>query len=280
MEESKLEFLSTVSRAIKGLLDPKEAFETILDLVARIINYRYATLYGYSEKENGLTPVAYRRQIVDLIPSIKFSVGTVISAWVASKKKPILLSKIHTSPHLSHRVVKSFISIPFEDNGELLGVLNLGHSIPGAFTMEELEIGIRMSEELSGLLKRFLLLNELYSLDTKYHKLKDQITRKEESMHKREADNVEFISRAVSHHINNPLTSIMGNAQLLLADAGNSVGSILKDRLQKIIDESERIAHVIEELRNLEYFETEDYVPGEKMLKISGYKKSKFRDVA
>ncbi|MFP4459154.1 MAG: GAF domain-containing protein [Candidatus Zixiibacteriota bacterium] len=274
MEESKLEFLSTVSKAITGLLEPKEAFETILDLVARIINYRYATLYGYSEKENELIPVAYRRQIVDLIPSIKFSVGTGISAWVASKKKPILLSKIHTSPHLSHRVVKSFISIPFEDNDELLGVLNLGHSIPGAFTMEELDLGIRMSEELSGLLKRFLLLHDLYNLDTKFRNMKEQIKQKEQTIQEREADNVNYLAKAVSHHVNNPLTSIMGNAQLLLADAGKGFGSILKDRLQKIIDESERIAHVIEELRNLEYIETEDYAPGKKMLKISDYKKS------
>ncbi len=275
VEEGKLEYLSSVSKALGELLDPKEAFETILDIVGRVINYRYATLYGYNEKENELVPVAYRRQIVDLIPSIKFKVGSGLSAWVASKKKPILLSRIHTSPHLSHRVVKSFISIPFNDGKKLLGVINLGHSIPGAFTMEELEMGIKIGEELTDLLKRYLMLNELYNLDQKYKKLRERIDRQEREMEVRERENLNHIVKAVSHHVNNPLTSIMGNAQLLLADM-NNVGSVLKGRLQKIIDESERIADVVDQLRTMENFETEDYIPGEKMLKIE----TKYRKAA
>jgi hypothetical protein len=38
--------------------------------------------------------------------------------------------------------------------------------------------------------------------------------------------------------------------------------------VQKIIDESERIASVIDHLRSIDKFETEDYLPGEKMIKI------------
>ena len=271
MEENKLEFLSTVSRAIQELLEPKEAFETILDLIGRVINYRFATLFGYSDKDSKLIPVAYRREVIDLIPSIRFTNGTGLSAWVASKRKPILLSRIHTSPQLSDRLVKSFISIPFVSENELLGVLNLGHSIPGAFTMDELEMGIKISEELSGLLRHYLLLNELYNIDVKYKMLQKKMAKTQHSIENREKETINQLTKAVSHNINNPLTSIMGNAQLLLADLGN-VGSVLRKRLQNIIDESERIGDVITNLRNLEEFETEEYIPGEKMLKITGFK--------
>ncbi len=267
MEENRLDYLSSVSRAIGELLNPGEAFETILDIVGRVINFRYATLYGYNEKENELVPVAYRRQVVDLIPSIRFKVGSGLSAWVASKRKPILLSRIHTSPHLSHRAVKSFISIPFNDGDKLLGVLNLGHSIPGAFTMDDLEMGIKISEELTDLLKRYLLLNELYNLDKRYKKLKNRLDTQAQEIESREKENLNHLVKAVSHHVNNPLTSIMGNAQLLLADM-NNVGSVLKGRLQKIIDESERIADVVETLRSMDTFETEEYLPGDRMLRI------------
>jgi signal transduction histidine kinase len=235
-----------------------------------VINYRYATLYGFSEKANELIPVAYRRKIIDLIPSIRFTVGSGLSAWVASKQKPILLSRIHTSPQLSHRVVKSFISIPFISNGELMGVLNLGHSIPGAFTMDELEMGIRVSEEIGGLLKRYLLLNDLYALDSHYKKIKGVAEKKNREFIGHEEEKIEQLATAVSHHINNPLTSIIGNAQLLLADLGNT-SSVLKNRLQKIIDESDRIASVIEELRNIDTADIEDYIPGKKMIKIKSY---------
>jgi signal transduction histidine kinase len=268
MQENKLEFLSEVSRAIEELLDPKEAFETVFDLVARIIHFRYATLYGFSEKEGQLVPVAYRRKVVDLIPSIKFSAGNGLSAWVAAKKKPILLSRIHTSPQLTHRVVKSFISVPFIWNKELIGVLNLGHSIPGAFTMDELELAIKVADELSGLLHHYLLLNDLYALDLRYKRLKQRLTQDETRRISHQDEIINQLSKAVSHHINNPLTAIMGNAQLLLSDFGN-VGIILKDRLQKIIDESDRISKVIESLRNLERIDYEDYLPGEKMIKLN-----------
>ena len=274
MKENKLEFLSTVSSAIQGLLEPTEAFETMLDVVSRVINYRYATLFGYCDKQKELIPIVQRRQLVDLIPSIRFSTGSGLSAWVASKQKPILLSRIHTSPHLAHRVVKSFISIPFIQNDELLGVLNLGHSIPGAFNMDDLEMGIKLSEELAGLLKRYLLLNDLYNLDERFQDLKEKYNNTEKKIQKRETENLNYLAKAVSHHVNNPLTTIIGNAQFLMADMEN-VGSLLKGRLQKIIDESERIAIVVEDLKNLEIIETEEYVNGDKMLRITGFNERK-----
>jgi GAF domain-containing protein len=227
-QEAKLEYLAKVSRALQELLDPREAFETILDLIGGVINYRYATLFGYHARENELIPIAYRRQVVDLIPSIKFGLGSGLSAWVAQRRKPILLGSIHTSPHLSHRVVKSFISVPFMDGEDLLGVINLGQSVPGAFSFDDLETAIKMSEELSPLLIRYLLLNDLYALDTRYQKLREKLTRTRNQMARRETETVNQLARAVSHHVNNPLTSIIGNAQLLMADM-EGVGSALKE---------------------------------------------------
>ncbi len=69
---------------------------------------------------------------------------------------------------------------------------------------------------------------------------------------------------AVRHEINNPLTTVIGNAELLL-DRHGTVEGDLKRRLETILDNSLRISEIIKRLQEIKQVKTVDYVRGVKM---------------
>jgi two-component system NtrC family sensor kinase len=71
------------------------------------------------------------------------------------------------------------------------------------------------------------------------------------------------IGIAVRHEINNPLTTVIGNAELLL-ERPEADGDLRK-RLELILDNALRIAEIVKRLQEIKKERTIDYVRGTKM---------------
>ncbi len=72
------------------------------------------------------------------------------------------------------------------------------------------------------------------------------------------------IGIAVRHEINNPLTTVIGNTELLLERVERSDGELRK-RLEIILNNALRIAEIVKRLQEIKKERTVDYVPGTKM---------------
>jgi PAS domain S-box-containing protein len=72
------------------------------------------------------------------------------------------------------------------------------------------------------------------------------------------------IGIAVRHEINNPLTTVIGNTELLLERLENADGE-LKKRLEIILNNALRIAEIVKRLQEIRKDRTVEYVPGTKM---------------
>jgi PAS domain S-box-containing protein len=66
----------------------------------------------------------------------------------------------------------------------------------------------------------------------------------------------------VNHEINNPLTSILANSQILRLTSSANLDAKTIKRLEEIERQVERIAKVTERLRSLDELKTEDYITG------------------
>jgi signal transduction histidine kinase len=66
------------------------------------------------------------------------------------------------------------------------------------------------------------------------------------------------------HEINNPLTTVIGNAELLL-ERYEEAGSDLKKRLELILENAVRIAEILKRLQDIKRVRTVEYVEGVKM---------------
>jgi signal transduction histidine kinase len=77
------------------------------------------------------------------------------------------------------------------------------------------------------------------------------------------------VAASINHEINNPLTTIMGNVDLILI-ASPHLDPAIRKKLTTVLDEARRIAEIIKKIRNIKRIVLEDYLgrTGEKMLDI------------
>ncbi len=74
------------------------------------------------------------------------------------------------------------------------------------------------------------------------------------------------LAGAAAHELNQPLTSVMGYAQMLLRKLG--AADALVPHVQTILDEAERMATIVRKLGSLTRYETKSYVGGAQILDI------------
>ncbi len=76
------------------------------------------------------------------------------------------------------------------------------------------------------------------------------------------------LAATINHEINNPLTSIIGQAEISEIAYDNGMEETLRKSLQNIIKQAERIRLVTQKLENLEQINTEDYVGHTKIINL------------
>jgi PAS domain S-box-containing protein len=74
------------------------------------------------------------------------------------------------------------------------------------------------------------------------------------------------LAGAAAHELNQPLTSVMGYAQMLLRKLGPN--EVLLPNVKTILDEAERMATIVRKLGSLTRYETKSYVGGAQILDI------------
>jgi len=139
-EAQEIEILQGVMSLVQSSADFEELFDKSLTVLRKAVSYESATVFLLDREEDRLEPIVAKGGHVDLIGGVRFDMGRGLSAWVAKKKKPILITELARPPKPGEPVVSSFLSMPLVVQGEMIGVINLSHSKPRAFDEENLRI--------------------------------------------------------------------------------------------------------------------------------------------
>ncbi|HID95487.1 MAG TPA: GAF domain-containing protein [Candidatus Latescibacteria bacterium] len=245
----------------------RRIFKTILQLIREAVDYHSATLFLVSRRMGGLKDVASVGIKVDLIESVHFDLGPGFSAWVAEEKRPIIIPILHRKDEGG--TIRSFLSIPLLIRDELIGVLNLGHRDPGAFDPRILPfmkgIAVQAATTIERVFTEIQLRRRCVQLERAYERLRI------EQQQRIEVERIQAVSQIVAslnHGINNPLTTITGNAQFLRMTLKEADPSIRR-RLEVIENEATRIANLTRRLRNIKSLVVVEYLAGgEKMIDV------------
>jgi signal transduction histidine kinase len=154
--------------------------------------------------------------------------------------------------------------------------MNLGHREPNALTelhMQFLEI---IAGQLANIIERTRYEKELLKKNVALESAQEEI----EKQHLRivEMEKYQVLVQAaasINHEINNPLTTIIGNIDLLLMTKSDMDPQI-KKKLIVVLEESRRIAEITKKLRNIKKVVTGNYLgkSGEKMIDIDSSSES------
>ena len=266
---SELEVLFRISQVIQSCSAPETTYKSVLDLLEQLVDFEFAALFIYDEGLKKLNLVADKGHAVDLIQPVSFDMGNGLSAWVAKQKRPILLSELHRGKSEDKTPVRSFLSIPLLLGDRVIGVMNFGHTRAGSFNRHNLQVLTIAAGQLSVIIERTLYFNRLAETNRALEEANLQLKAAQQALVERERlAAVGEVAVTVNHEINNPLTVIIGNAELLLKDLAAAEPGVLA-KVGNIVTESKRIAQITRALRRIDRPVSVDYLPGgAKMIRL------------
>jgi signal transduction protein with GAF and PtsI domain len=241
--EHELKTLSKISKSVQESQIKEDSFTIILRQIGDLVDFRSASLYMMSKSTNKLEEICVIGKPINLIDFVKFDMGSGISAWVAQKRRPILLNNVRKSENGTN--IRSFLSIPISISQEISGVLNLAHDEPDAFTKHDAELLGVVASMLALLAERINHQRfesdkeaEIESLQQKAGSIEDNIGAEDEASVEQQGSN-----RLIKKKINNSLAIIAGNAQFLMMCMKNADQSVFR-RLQAIDRETSSILNL------------------------------------
>jgi len=163
---SDSDVLGELSRVVQTGVDPIESFRESLLHIRTAVPFENATLFLLNRQSLALEEVVSVGGRVDLIGHVNFDRGKGFSSWVAQQRKPVLLNDLHREEGPDAVSLRSFLSVPILVQSEVIGVVNMCHSKPGAFDEESVKRLELMAIPISAVAIRMLLRREKERLTT------------------------------------------------------------------------------------------------------------------
>src|SRR5919202_2924149 len=233
--EPHLKILYTVAETVSRTLDVEAVLRTALEALTHVTGHEIASFHLLSADGSTLELRGHR----GLSPRLRdvnrtLPVGQGLIGGAAAAGKTVLVTNVQGSPDLlpsaedavRHDQIHGFISVPIQARGRLLGMLSLGRQTPDPFDDEEVALLEATAHQIGTALDNARLYSEL--------------------VHAEKLSAVGELASGVAHEINNPLTTILGQAHLLLAD--RELKAPARDRLDIIAEETSRAAKIVQNL--------------------------------
>ncbi len=262
-----LDMLAQLSGLIQTTHDPATMPEALLQLTREVIPWQDATLYLFKEGDRQLECAARIGREVNLIMPVSFDMGEGLAGWIARRRQPLLLNDIQRRHQQEKDSWRSFVSIPLVIEEELIGVLNFGHREPEAFIRLDLDMLSVLGSQAALIIRNLELVKrlrrshqELQSSYARLRKMQAQLLEQEQ---------LKTISRMVTtlnHEINNPLTAIAGNAEMLLLKLADKDPA--RQKLDSILAETYKLGGILQQLANMPHPVIESYLDDEEMYKL------------
>jgi C4-dicarboxylate-specific signal transduction histidine kinase len=136
--------------------------------------------------------------------------------------------------------IRGFVCVPIRSRGRILGTLSLGRQTAEGFDEPEVTLVQATADQIGVALDNARLYSE------SLRQLEELKRTQAQLLHAEKLSAVGELASGVAHEINNPLTTILGQAHLLLTDT--AMKPLVRDRLTIIADETSRAARIVQNL--------------------------------
>lgn len=138
----KLTAIFEVSRALNEEREPRVLFQLITDRAVELMGASSGSVI-LVERGSGVLRIEAERGLgPDVKEKILLPIGEGITGWVAKEGAPVLVPDVHADPRYveANPKVRSEMAAPIKWGDVTVGVLNLDHYSPQAFSPEDLKL--------------------------------------------------------------------------------------------------------------------------------------------
>jgi two-component system NtrC family sensor kinase len=248
--DTHLKILQTVAEAVSRSLDVDQVLRTALDALTNVTGHEISSLHLLSPDgktmhlmgDRGLSPrLRELNQVLlmgemGLIARVAATGETVNHANVMEAPELLPAAK----PIIKRDRIRAFVCVPIHSRGRILGALSLGRRNGQPFDEPEVALVEATADQIGIALDNAQLHSETRRQLEELQLAQTQLVRAEK------LSAVGELASGVAHEINNPLTTILGQAHLLLAR--HDMTEYVRERLTVIAEEASRAARIVQNL--------------------------------
>jgi two-component system NtrC family sensor kinase len=248
--DTHLTILHTVAEAVSRTLDVDEVVRTALDALTNVTGHEISSLHllspdgktlhlrgdrGFSPKLREINRVLELGEM-GLIARVAATGETAHYTNVTNAPNLLPAAK----PVVKRDRIRGFVCVPIHSRGRILGTLSLGRRDGNPFDHTEVALVEATADQIGIALDNARLYSETRRQLEELRLAQAQLVRAEK------LSAVGELASGVAHEINNPLTTILGQAHLLLAR--QDLSDYLRERLTVISEETSRAARIVQNL--------------------------------
>ncbi len=269
---TKIGMVADIARILRGQSSGKSTMCEVLKLIAGIIPLDAAALYILDKKKDKVEKVATFGNSVDLCEFLRFKQGDGLSGWVARQKQPVVIQGRDPQHDSVRNYHDSVMILPLTVMNDLIGLLYCSSYERRAFDDNRQKLMEIVADQVAISLERIMYQQELESKNEAL--LKAQKELKEAQEHVVAQENLKAVSdlaASVNHEVNNPLSVIIGNAQIIELEAADFPEK-LTNRIKAIVDGAKRISLITHKLLRIDRLVTESYLSDQKRTMLNIHK--------
>ena len=244
-----LEILHQVAETVSRSLDVEEILRTTLEALTHVTGHEISSLHLIDEDgrtlrlrgDRGLS--ARLREVNRVLP-----VGEGLIGRVAATGEILRLENVASAPDVfppakdavRFEQVRGFVCVPIRSRGRILGTLSLGRQTAIGFADSEVTLVQATADQVG------IALDNARLYQQTVRQLEDLKHTQAQLIHAEKLSAVGELASGVAHEINNPLTTILGQAHLLLSE--HEATPAVRERLKIIVEETSRAARIVQNL--------------------------------